>query len=114
MQSAPEVNEPEDEDVEPVRPDILTPVGMRDESAPNIFSQIPLRGTGQQFSRYDAVDYINDFDTQEQTNLSDKSFKRYLEQAGGIPTAVATIATGREAYCRVRLRGSFPRKQTTS
>ena len=94
VQSAPEVNEPEDEDVEPVRPDILTPVGMRDESAPNIFGQIPLRGTGQQFSRYDAVDYINDFDTQEQTNLSDKSFKRYLEQAGGIPTAVATIATG--------------------
>ena len=94
VQAAPEVNEPEDEDVEPVRPDILTPVGMRDESAPNIFGQIPLRGTGQQFSRYDAVDYINDFDTQEQTNLSDKSFKRYLEQAGGIPTAVATVATG--------------------
>ena len=108
---APDPDPDPDADPDPVRPDILVPVGMRDESAPNIFGQIPIRGTGQQFSRYDAADYINDFDTQEQTNLSDKSFKRYLEQAGGVPGAVATMATGLPISAMAYGAGQLARKE---
>ena len=93
VEAAPEVDD-EEKDDEPVRPDILTPVGQRDEQVANVFGQIPIVGTGQQISTEDPYEYIRNFDTQEKSDLNGKGFSRYLEQAAGVPGAVATVATG--------------------
>ena len=93
VEAAPEVDDEEKED-EPVRPNILTPVGQRDEQVANVFGQIPVVGTGQQISTEDPYEYIRAFDAQEKSDLNGKGFSRYLEQAAGVPGAVTTVATG--------------------
>ena len=93
VEAAPEPEDKEDEQ-EPVRPNILMPVGQRDEQVANVFGQIPIVGTGQQISTEDPYEYIRNFDTQEKSDLNGKGFSRYLEQAAGVPGAVATVATG--------------------
>lgn len=84
VQSAPEVDEPEEE-TEPLRPDILTPVGQRgDQPASNVFAQIPLTSDPRPiFGRKDYQEYIKEFDEAQNKDLSDDKFDRYLEQAGG-------------------------------
>ena len=84
VQSAPEVDEPEEE-TEPLRPDILKPVGQRgDQPASNVFAQIPLTSDPRPiFGRKDYQEYIKEFDEAQNKDLSDDKFDRYLEQAGG-------------------------------
>ena len=110
VEAAPEVDDEEKED-EPVRPDILTPVGQRDEQVANVFGQIPIVGTGQQISSEDPYEYIRNFDTQEKSDLNGKGFSRYLEQAAGAPGAVATVATGLPISALAYGAGQLARKQ---
>ena len=110
VEAAPEVDEPEDDD-EPVRPDILTPVGQRGEQVANVFGQIPLYGTGEQFGTEDYNSYIENFDKQQASDLSGKSFNRYLEQAAGVPGAVATVATGLPISAMAYGAGQLARKE---
>lgn len=110
VEAAPEVDEPENDD-EPIRPDILTPVGQRGEQVANVFGQIPLYGTGEQFGTEDYNSYIENFDKQQASDLSGKSFNRYLEQAAGVPGAVATVATGLPISAMAYGAGQLARKE---
>ena len=110
VQQAPDP-EDEDEDQEPVRPDILTPVGQRGEQVANVFGQIPLYGTGQQFGTEDYNSYIENFDKQQKGDLSGKGFDRYFEQAAGAPGAVASIATGLPISALAYGAGQLARKE---
>ena len=110
VEAAPEVDD-EEKDDEPVRPNILTPVGQRDEQVANVFGQIPIVGTGQQISTEDPYEYIRNFDTQEKSDLNDKGFSRYLEQAAGVPGTVATVATGLPISALAYGAGQLARKQ---
>jgi hypothetical protein len=81
VEAAPEVDDEEKKD-EPVRPNILTPVGQRDESAPNIFRQVPI-GTGPAYdiSDVDPNDYIANFGKDRTTYTTDAGgFKEYLSR----------------------------------
>ena len=110
VEAAPEVDD-EEKDDEPVRPNILTPVGQRDEQVANVFGQIPIVGTGQQISTEDPYEYIRNFDTQEKSDLNGKGFSRYLEQAAGVPGTVATVATGLPISALAYGAGQLARKQ---
>jgi len=110
VQQAPEVDE-EEEEVEPIRPDILTPVGQRGEQVANVFGQIPIYGSGEQFGTEDYNSYIENFDKQQATDLSGKSFDRYLKQAAGVPGAVATVATGLPISALAYGAGQLARKE---
>jgi len=110
VEAAPEPEDKEDEQ-EPVRPNILMPVGQRDEQVANVFGQIPVVGTGQQISTEDPYEYIRNFDTQEKNDLSGKGFSRYLEQAAGVPGAVVTMATGLPISALAYGAGQLARKQ---
>ena len=79
VEAAPEVDD-EEKDEEPVRPDILTPVGQRDESAPNIFRQVPVGGgRAYDVNDVDPNEYIAGFGKDRTTYTSDAGgFKEYL------------------------------------
>ncbi len=110
VEAAPPADTEEEKD-EPVRPDILTPVGQRGEQVANVFGQIPLYGTGQQFGTEDYNSYIENFDKQQKSDLSGKSFNRYLEQSASIPGAVASIATGLPISALAYGAGQLARKE---
>jgi len=79
---APDPDPDPDPTPDPVRPDILTPVGQRDESAPNIFRQVPI-GTGPAYdiSDVDPNEYIANFGKDRTTYTSDAGgFKEYLKR----------------------------------
>ena len=102
VEAAPPADTEEEQD-EPVRPDILVPVGQRDESAPNIFRQVPIgRGQAYDVDDLDPKDYIENFGKDRTTYTSDAGgFKEYLtrgaraikERNMEVP-GVVTMATG--------------------
>tara|TARA_R100000388_G_scaffold10771_3_gene9074 strand:+ start:58 stop:1791 length:1734 start_codon:yes stop_codon:yes gene_type:complete len=110
VEAAPEIDD-EERDEEPVRPNILTPVGQRDEQVANVFGQIPIVGAGQQISTEDPYEYIRNFDTQEKSDLNGRGFSRYLEQAAGVPGTVVTVATGLPISALAYGAGQLTRKQ---
>lgn len=82
VQQAPEPDE-EKEEVEPLRPNILTPVGERDDATPNIFRQVPIQGGGTAYdiSDVDPNDYIANFGKDRTTYTTDAGgFKEYLSR----------------------------------
>jgi hypothetical protein len=98
VEAAPPADTEEEKD-EPVRPDILRPVGERGEGAPNIFRQVPI-GTGPVYdvSDVDPNEYIANFGKNESYTADTGGFKGYLERGakaikdqGLLPAGVVSL-----------------------
>lgn len=109
VQKAPDPGD-DDKDDDPVRPNILTPVGERDEGAPNIFSQVPI---GDSKAAYNATykdvnEYLEEFGKNETYKADTGGFEDYLKRGaesikkqGLLPAGVVSLTglpTGALAY----------------
>lgn len=109
VQQAPDPDD-DDRDDDPIRPNILTPVGERDEGAPNIFSQVPI---GDSKAAYNATykdvnEYLEEFGKDETYKANTGGFEDYLKRGaesikkqGLLPAGVVSLTglpTGALAY----------------
>jgi len=109
VQQAPDPDD-DDRDDDPVRPNILTPVGERDEGAPNIFSQVPI---GDSKAAYNATykdvnEYLEEFGKDETYKANTGGFEDYLKRGaesikkqGLLPAGIVSLTglpTGALAY----------------